>query len=120
MLIGELSKKTGLSKDTIRFYEKIGLIVASDRCAGTRLYKEYSSETIERLLMINQGKRLGFTLNEMKQLLDEWSGGTIPKQEQIKIIERKIEEITEKTQQLNTIKTYLVNKLNKLNEEVIP
>jgi MerR family transcriptional regulator, copper efflux regulator len=119
MLIGELAKKTGLSKDTIRFYEKQGLIAASDRQAGTKLYKEYSPETVERLLMIGQGKRLGFKLSEMKQLLDEWGGGSMPKRDQIKIIERKIEEIAEKTQQLDAIKTYLVNKLSKLNEEFL-
>ncbi|MEM9906248.1 MAG: MerR family transcriptional regulator [Cyanobacteria bacterium P01_D01_bin.44] len=119
MLIGELSKQTGLSKDTIRFYEKMGLIAASDRRAGTRLYKEYGAETIERLLMIVQGKGLGFTLNEIKQLLNEWEGGAMSKQDQIKIIERKIAEILEKTQQLDAIKTYLVTKLSRLNEEVL-
>ncbi len=116
MLIGELSKKTGLSKDTIRFYEKIGLIVASDRRAGTRLYAEYSPETVERLLMIAQGKGLGFKLSEIKQLLDEYEGGALSKQAQIEIIERKVEEIVEKIQRLDTIKTYLVAKLSKLNE----
>lgn len=120
MLIGELSKKTGLSKDTIRFYDKLGLISASDRRAGTRFYKEYSPETVERLLMIVQGKGLGFTLNEIKQLLDEWNSGAISKRDQIKIIERKIEEIEAKTQQLDAIKTYLSVKLSKLSEEVAP
>lgn len=119
MLIGELSKKTGFSKDTIRFYEKIGLIFSSNRRAGTRLYKEYSPETVERLLMIDQGKRLGFALSEIKQLLDEWSDGAIPKQDQIKILERKIEEVVEKMHQLDTIKSYLVVKLNNLNDEVL-
>ncbi|MDF2388807.1 MerR family transcriptional regulator [Nostoc ellipsosporum NOK] len=119
MLIGELSKKTGLSKDTIRFYEKLGLIAGSDRQAGTRLYKEYSLETVERLLMISQGKGLGFTLSEIKQLLNEWDGGTLSKRDQIKIIECKVEEIAEKMRQLDTIKTYLVNKLSKLNQEIL-
>ena len=119
MLIGELSKKTGVSKDTIRFYEKLGLIAASDRQAGTRLYKEYSPEIVERLSMINQGKALGFTLSEIKLLLNEWGGGAMSKQDQIRIVECKIEEISEKTRQLDVIKTYLVNKLSKLNEEVL-
>jgi hypothetical protein len=47
MQIGELSKQTGLSKDTIRFYEKIGLIAPNTKPAGTRLYKEYPPETID-------------------------------------------------------------------------
>ncbi len=55
MLIGELARQTGLSKDTIRFYEKMGLIAASQRPAGTRLYKEYDPDMVERLALISQG-----------------------------------------------------------------
>jgi MerR family transcriptional regulator, copper efflux regulator len=126
MLIGELSKKTGVSKDTIRFYEKLGLLVASVdeassialRQAGTRLYKEYGPETVERLAMISQGKGLGFTLSEIKQLLDDWGSGVLSKHDQIKVIERKIEEIVEKRVKLDAIETYLLTKLSKLNGEV--
>lgn len=118
MLIGELSKQTGLSKDTIRFYEKLGLITSISNDLGTKSYKKYSLETIERLATIVQGKGLGFTLNEIKQLLDEWGGGEISKRDLIEIIERKIEEVVKKKQQLESIETYLVNKLSKLNAEI--
>ncbi|OCQ99608.1 hypothetical protein BCD64_10165 [Nostoc sp. MBR 210] len=118
MLIGELSKKTGLSKDTIRFYEKIGLIAANERQAGSRIYKEFSVETIEHLRLINQGKALGFTLNEIKQLIDEWGSNELPKTKQILIIECKLQEITEKMHQLAEIKTYLAAKLTRLQQEV--
>jgi MerR family transcriptional regulator, copper efflux regulator len=119
MLIGELSKQTGLSKDTIRFYEKLGLITSVSNDLGTKSYKRYSSETIERLATIVQGKGLGFTLSEIKQLLDEWGGGEISKRDLIEIIERKIEEVVKKKQQLESIETYLVNKLSKLNQEIL-
>jgi MerR family transcriptional regulator, copper efflux regulator len=119
MLIGELSKQTGISKDTIRFYDKLGLIVGIDRQAGTRLYKEYSLETVERISMIAQGKGLGFTLKEIKQLLNEWGNGAMSKEEQIKVIERKMEEIVEKQQKLDVIKIYLSTKLSKLKQENI-
>jgi MerR family transcriptional regulator, copper efflux regulator len=118
MLMGELSKKTGVSKDTIRFYEKLGLIVGSSREAGTRLYKEYGPETVERLAMITQGKGLGFTLSEIKQLLDDWGSGALSKRDQIQVIERKIEEIVQKREKLDAIEAYLVTKLSKLNEDV--
>lgn len=117
MLIGELSKQTGLSKDTIRFYEKLGLITASSNDMGTKCYKKYSLETIERLSTIVQGKGLGFTLSEIKQLLDEWGEGEISKRDLIEIIERKIEEVIKKKQQLESIETYLISKLSKLNIE---
>jgi len=120
MLIGELSRTTGFSKDTIRFYEKIGLIAASERQAGTRIYKEYNQETVERLQIINQGKGLGFTLSELRQILDEWGSDAeaIPKREVIQILERKLEEVAEKVQQLDAIKTYIVTKLRRLNQEI--
>lgn len=53
VLMGELARKTGLSKDTIRFYEKIGLITAQEPQAETRFYKEFSEDTVERLFTIN-------------------------------------------------------------------
>jgi MerR family copper efflux transcriptional regulator len=43
--------------------------------------------------MINQGKGLGFTLSEIKQLIDEWGNGTMAKHEQIRVIERKVKEM---------------------------
>ncbi|MBW4579527.1 MAG: MerR family transcriptional regulator [Tildeniella nuda ZEHNDER 1965/U140] len=118
MLISELAKKTGLSKDTIRFYEKIGLITAEERQAGTRIYKEFSEATIARLLMINQGKGIGFTLNEIKQLIDEWEDGTLSTREQIRVIEGKLAEIAEKMQRLGEMKTYLATKLDRLKQDV--
>lgn len=118
MLISELARKTGLSKDTIRFYEKIGLITAQERQAGTRVYKEFSEETVKRILMINQGKGIGFTLNEIKQLINELEDGTLSKSEQIRVIERKMAEIAQKMKRLGEIKIYLTTKLNRLKQEV--
>jgi MerR family transcriptional regulator, copper efflux regulator len=118
MQIGELSKTTGLSKDTIRFYEKIGLITPSTKQAGTRLYKEYLPETIDRLTTICHGKGLGFRLSEIKDLLDAWQSGEMSRSEQIEIIDRKVKEIAEKKRQLEEIETYLLYKLSKLNQEL--
>ncbi|MBD2258036.1 MerR family transcriptional regulator [Pseudanabaena sp. FACHB-2040] len=117
MLIGELVKKTGLPKDTIRFYEKIGLIAAQERQAGTRSYKDYGDEAVEHLAMITQGKKLGFTLKEIKQLMDTWNTAAMPEAEQIRVIEHKLEEIAEKMQHLNVMKTYLTEKLSKLRQK---
>jgi MerR family transcriptional regulator, copper efflux regulator len=118
MLIGELAKKTGLTKDIIRFYEKLGLINACDRQAGTRLYKEFSEETMQRLLLINQAKALGFTLKEIKQFVRDWgSHSTIPEHEQIRIVEQKLEEISRKLSQLAEIQSYLTVKLRRLKHQ---
>ncbi len=117
MLIGELSKQTGLSKDTIRFYEKLRLIQADERQPGTRTYKEFRSETVELLKMIMQGKSFGFTLNEMLELIQTWGSEEMPTVEKLRVIDRKLEEIVLKMQQLEEIKTSLMAKRSKIAQE---
>lgn len=117
MLIGELAKKTGLSKDTIRFYEKMGLIEAQERQAGSRTYMDFHPETLERLTMITLGKSLGFTLNEIKHLSATWANGSIPTAQKLQIIDYKLAQITEKMRQLEEIQSYLTAKRHKIIQE---
>lgn len=69
MLIGELSAKTGLSRDTIRFYEKQGLINVGRKQRRDNNYKEYDEKLLDRLHTIKRIKNFGFTLNETSELL---------------------------------------------------
>lgn len=117
MLIGELSKKTGLSKDTLRFYEKKGLLESKARQVGTRTYMEFSPETVERIALITQGKFLGFTLNEIKHLIKNWENVAMTRAEKLQVIDRKLDEITDKMRQLEEIKIYLTTKRNRIIQE---
>ncbi|NNE67027.1 MAG: MerR family transcriptional regulator [Pyrinomonadaceae bacterium] len=70
MLIAEAAIETGFSKDTIRYYEKIGLIEPerdNQRHAG---YRRFGSAEIERLRKIRGLKEFGFTLGEIKALFE--------------------------------------------------
>lgn len=116
MLIGELSRQTGLSKDTIRFYEKNGLIQSSERKAGSRIYREYSDSVIERLRMIRQGKALGFTLSEIRELTEAWEDGTLSRSKQVEVIRDKLAEIQQKMSNLQEMEDYLSIKLDKLTQ----
>ncbi len=70
MLIGEISKKTELSRDTIRFYEKKGLLKVERTTSQFNNYKQYTLEHLQRLNLIKKAKRFGFTLNEISELLE--------------------------------------------------
>lgn len=70
MLIGEIAKRSGLSKDGIRHYEALGLIHSSAVQAGSRSYRDYADDTLERLSLIALGKRLGLSLKEQAEYLD--------------------------------------------------
>jgi len=65
--IGELAKEADIGVETIRFYERQGLITAPPRTASN--YRIYPEEEISRLRFIKRAKMLGFTLNEIKDLL---------------------------------------------------
>lgn len=78
MLIGKLALKSGFSKDTIRYYEKIGFIQASGYVRQANNYKSYSDQTLERLLQIQKLKCAGFTLAEITDMLDSFDGSSNP------------------------------------------
>lgn len=69
MLIGELSKRSGLSRDTIRFYERQGYIKVGRRERRVNNYKEYSEELLRRLLLFKKIKSYGFTLHEAAEII---------------------------------------------------
>jgi Cu(I)-responsive transcriptional regulator len=64
--IGDLSKATGTKVETIRWYEKVGMLPAPGRTAGN--YRAYGPEHLNRLSFIRRGRDLGFTLDEVRAL----------------------------------------------------
>lgn len=66
--IGQVAARTELSINTIRHYDEVGLVTPSVRSAGG--FRLYTDADVERLLAIRRMKPLGFTLAEMKALLD--------------------------------------------------
>ena len=93
MLIGELSEQLNLSRDTIRFYEKLDLIRPLTRNNG---YKDYSKQDLQQLQLIQVAKNLGFTLAEIKQILDLVNVNEIPAEQFHMILKDKLNVIREK------------------------
>ena len=70
--IGELSRQTGNNIETIRYYERIGLVPAPPRQGR---YRSYGTEDVGRLRFVWRARRLGFTLDEVRALLRLAKGG---------------------------------------------
>jgi len=104
MRIGELSRRSGFSRDTIRFYEKKGLIRLSDGGRDRYQYKDYPDAVLSRLLAIKQIKEFGFTLQETHGLLVLFEEGVLETQRGVRYVQRKIERIDQKIRELSTIK----------------
>lgn len=67
MKIGDLARKTGTKVETIRFYEKIGLLPMPARTAGN--YRDYGEPHLARLSFVRRARHLGFTLDQVRALL---------------------------------------------------
>ena len=68
MQIGVIAKQSGFSKDTLRYYEKIGLIQLTKAQRGPNNYRIYDNRILQELSLIKKLKQVGFTLNEIKDL----------------------------------------------------
>ncbi|RLP82466.1 MerR family transcriptional regulator [Mycetocola lacteus] len=102
MHIGEFAERTGMSLRTIRHYDDVGLVTASFRTDGG--FRLYTEADFERMILIRRMKPLGFTLDEMAELLaiidegraTEDSSGTDPR------LTEFIREATERREKLRT------------------
>lgn len=65
---GELAKQAGVNVETLRFYEREGLLAEPPRRASG--YREYPPDTVQRIRFVQRAKELGFTLREIKGLLE--------------------------------------------------
>ena len=85
---GGLAKATGVSPDTIRHYEKIGVIPRASRSeSGYRLYPE---NTVERVLVVQRALRIGFSLSELAEVLKTRDAGGVPCQRVFELAQQKL------------------------------
>ncbi len=66
--IGEMSRRTGVNIETIRYYERIGIMPRPDRTQGG--HRAYDADQLKRLAFIRRSRELGFSLGEIRALLD--------------------------------------------------
>lgn len=113
MLIGDLSEKSGFSRDTIRYYEKLGLIKVTRKERRDNNYKEYSELTLERLKSIKRIKGFGFTLNEVMDLMDMININNATCENVSDLISQKVEVLDTKILDLLALRNQLVNGVKK-------
>ena len=107
MTIGQLAKKTGLNVQTIRYYERIGLIEKPDTNeAGYRIYPEKS---VEVLRFIKHAKEIGFSLKQISEIfsIDNNKNNTCARVK--KLAQEKVAEIDKRIYSLNLIRKELLN-----------
>ncbi|MBZ5688465.1 MAG: heavy metal-responsive transcriptional regulator [Acidobacteriia bacterium] len=102
---GQVAEMTGVSPDTIRHYERIGILPHPPRsCGGYRLY---SADVIERVHLVRRALQLGFTLAELSEILRVRDKGGIPCRRVLHLAEEKLRSLEHQIAELRQTQTYM-------------
>ncbi|MFF3925565.1 mercury resistance transcriptional regulator MerR1 [Paenibacillus lactis] len=105
--IGELADRCGVNKETIRYYERLGLIPEPNRTENG--YRMYSQQTVDRLNFIKRMQELGFTLNEIDKLLGVVDCDEAKCRDMYDFTVLKIEDIQRKIEDLKRVERMLMD-----------
>jgi DNA-binding transcriptional MerR regulator len=114
LLISGLAARTGFTPSTLRYYEQVGLLAATERSSGG--YRLYDEAAVARLRFIDRAKQLGLPLEEIRELVAVWDGGLCGHvQDRLRAhvsakaaeVRARIEELTAFAGQLDTAMTEL-------------
>tara|TARA_R110002050_G_scaffold265465_2_gene406569 strand:+ start:11447 stop:11809 length:363 start_codon:yes stop_codon:yes gene_type:complete len=109
MLISELAKRVGVSVHTLRYYENYGLFKGeADKTVKTNNYKQYDESLIEKIQLIKEAKEIGFTLSEIKDLLEDWFNNQLSVDKKVEALKTKIIEIDSKIKQFKRVRKMLI------------
>ena len=114
LTIGQVANEAGINIETIRYYERLGLISEPPRTESG--YRIFSPEVVHRIRFIKRSQDLGFTLTEIHKLLTLTDSEIYSCWEVQQFASQKLEEIEIKIRDLQNIKSILQDLLSKCSE----
>jgi MerR family copper efflux transcriptional regulator len=114
MLIGEVARQAGVSRDAVRLYTRLGLVPCKSRRAGSRLYADYDESTVELIEGIKIAQSIGFTLSELGPIATAYIAGSLDDGRQRELLAAKLNQIEDKRRQLGQMSEFLRAKLDDL------
>ena len=109
--IGKIAKRAGISVETIRFYEHKGLLQEPQRKESG--YRQYQEEDIRKLVFIQHAKNLGFSLNEIRELMSLQTDSKSTSREVKDLAQHKLHDIEEKIKMLQRMRQTLKHLVDK-------
>ncbi len=113
MKIGELSERSGLSRDTIRLYEKNGLISSSASQSETNNYREYSDDVLLQLRFVSSARTAGISIADLRDLMNAFFDSCDPSEAE-KVLVAKTVELKERILQIENVIAFLDTALEKV------
>lgn len=105
MMAGELARAAGVSNDTLRHYERKGVLPRPPRAANG--YRLYPAAALERVLLVRRALAVGFTLDELAQVLSARGRGAAPCRQVRELAAAKLAEVEERLAQLEELRGVL-------------
>jgi MerR family transcriptional regulator, copper efflux regulator len=102
---GRLAKLAGVSADTLRHYERLGLLPRPRRSANG--YREYPQETLDRVRLVQKALRVGFSLAELARILKSRDKGGVPCREVRALAETKLRRLEEQLREMTCLRDEL-------------
>ena len=105
MRIAELEQRTGINRHTLRYYEKEGLLLEVVR--GENNYRDYPEKAVERVTMVNQLKTLGFSLREIRDLLNALRSDSLDCEQGARLMAEKKAAVDQRIRELKRVSRML-------------
>lgn len=99
MKIGEAAEASGCHIETIRYYERVGLLPRPARTEGG--YRDYTAEQVQRMRFITRGRELGFSLDEIQSLLALAGDASLSCSDVDRLARQHLDEIRARVRELN-------------------
>ena len=115
MKIGELSEKSGLSRDTIRLYEKNGLISSSASQSETNNYRNYSDDVLLQLRFVSSARGVGISIADLRDLMQAFFASCDPSEAENVIVAKRAE-LRSRIEQIENVVSFLDAALVKVRE----
>jgi DNA-binding transcriptional MerR regulator len=112
MRIGELAALAGVTPDTIRYYEREGLLPPAPRTASG--YREYGPEALDDLRFIRKAQALGLRLADVREVLEISSGGRPPCEHVRATVSTRLAEVERRLRELRALRATLRETLERL------
>ncbi len=118
MRIGELAKTAGVTSDTIRYYEREGLLPSPQRTESG--YRDYGPGVMEDLLFIKKAQALGLKLSDVREVLEISSGGKPPCEHVRATVSARLVEVEERLRELRALRATLRETLERVDRAPAP
>ena len=112
LTVSKLAEQVGTSADTVRYYERIGLLPETDRSPSG--YRLYGDEAVERLRFIKRAQRFGLKLEAIAELLDVRQRGLCPCGHTRRMLEERVEELDEELSSLARLRADIAEMIDAL------